>query len=1008
MKNRSISRNSLVRLFVLAVIMMVGNIAMAQKTISGKVLDNQGQPLMGVVVQEEGTATGTTTDMDGRFRLDQTKNGSKFEISLVGFVSKKVKPTNGMEIVLLEDEQVLNEVVVVGYGSMRRKDVTSSITTVNADQLNKGAYSDPAQLLAGKVAGLVVTDTGNPSGEPSISLRGSSSLRTGVAQQPYYVIDGVPGVDLSLVSPDDIESIDVLRDASATAIYGSKAANGIIIITTKKGKKEKTNITYNGYVGFDSPLKKLDMMSAADMRAYGLQHGINLTDEGANTNWQDEVMRTGINHSHNLNINGGHGKTTYNASLTFMKREGVVKMTDNQRINGRVLLQTSLLKDHLDMALGVNISQGKFSSVLGRGDGASVLDAMTYYSPLLPIRNADGSFYEYIESKYYNPISMLNEDRFDNERRRTQFTAKATLNILKGLTATANYSYSQSQNLFSSYHTTQSQVVKTNGQATRNTYQGDKSQFEGYVNYTKTFAQAHKMDLMGGYSWEQESHNDGFGLTVTDFYDDTLTYHNLTNASKIDGIDGIESGAESTLRMISFYGRANYSYNSRYMAQATVRRDGSSAFGINNRWATFPSGSLAWRISEEPFMKGASKTIDDLKLRVGYGVSGNSLGFNSYTAIKTYGASGWFTYINEQGETVKKRTLAATSNANPDLKWEKTSMFNVGADIALWGGRLSGTIEYYIKHTSDLIHAYAVSTNRYPYPSMVANVGQINNSGVEVTISATPIKTNRWSWTTSINLSHNQNKVVKLSNQDYSVDYIDSAQLEMACNNGSYVQRIMEGQPLGTFYTWEFAGYMEKDGQKYSCFYEHDAETNKRIPDANDPTGWKRTTDTNDKDRTKVGCAQPKLTFGWNNTLSYRRWTLTMFFQGMLGNKVYNATRAQLNSISLIEKNKNVLKELATMQVYGDVNSQVPSDRYLENGSYIRLSTLSLSFNVGKIGDWIKNINIYGTANNVFTITKYTGLDPEVSLGGIDPGVEYRQTYYPHRRSITVGAKINF
>lgn len=993
-KVRNQSKAGMLKTMFSASLLLCSTSAMAQTQKSGVIKDANGEPLVGVTILEQGTHNGTVTDVDGRYTLKTTKPNAKLKVSYIGYETQIITP--GQSVTLVADDATLNEVVVVGYGTMRRKDVTSSITTVSAKDLNKGVYSDPASALQGKVAGLTITTNGNPSGTPSITLRGASSLRTGAAMEPYYIIDGVPGVDLSLVAPEDIESVDVLRDATATAIYGSKAANGVIIITTKKGKEGKTNVVYSTYAAFDKVLKNLDMMSADDLRAYAKANDITLpNDKGANTDWQDEVQRTAFSHNHNLNISGGHGNTTYNASLNYMNREGTIKGTTFNRVNGRALVQTSVLKDHLNLAVGLNASEGHFNSVAWNQEGASVGDAMNYYSPLNPVRNEDGSWYRDLTiSQYYNPLSMINEDKMRNKHRRLQLTTKAELKIMDGFTWTANYSYSNKQNIYSSYSTINSQTNLRNGEAHRDMYQGNKQVFETFGNFTKTFDRKHTLGLMAGYSWEEEHSGDGFGATVYNFYNDEVGYNNLSYANSMDGIDGLTSGAESVLRMISFYGRVNYSYDSKYNLQATIRRDGSSAFGKNHRWATFPSISASWRISEEPFVKSLG-IFNDLKLRLGYGVSGNSLGFDAYTALQTYGVSGWFTYTDGK----LYRTLAATKNANPDLKWEKTGMFNIGLDFAFLDSRLSGTVEYYIKKTSDLIYDYPVSTNRYPFGSMTANVGDITNKGIEVTINAVPVKTKDLMWNTTLNLSHNKNTVDKLSNDKYSVAYIDAANPNLAGYATNNVQRIMEGQPIGTFYMWEWAGYNE-EGR--SVFYVHDEKTNARTGETTDsPT---------DKDRTICGNAQPKLNLGWNNTLNYKNWNLNLFFQGVFGNKIFNAMRAQYNCIANVAAGKNVLKEVATIQRITDTKaSDAPSDRYLENGSYLRLSTVSLGYTFGDVfNGWLKNLQVYATVNNVFTITGYKGVDPEVNLGGTTPGMDWRSDRFPHNRSYILGVKVNF
>lgn len=862
------------------------------------------------------------------------------------------------------------------------------------------------QLLQGKVPGLTVVQSSDPtSGTASISLRGASSLRTGAAMEPYYVIDGIPGMSLSLIAPEDIESIDVLRDASATAIYGSKAANGVILITTKKGSKsEHTSVNYSAYLAFDNIAKRLDMMTADELRTYAKENNITLpNDKGANTNWNDEVLRTAISHNHNVSINGGSEKTQYSASMSYQNKQGIVRGTDFERFGGRAFLQTKALNDRLTLAFNVNAAQSKGTTVDSAKDGQSVFDAMNYYSPLVPVTNADGSWYsDKTISQNFNPVSMINEDTFENNKKLLQGTAKGTLDITKDLKWNLSLSYQDEQYIWNEYHTSKSQYNTRNGEAKRIATENKKKILETYINYDHTFANIHKLGLMAGYSWEQNDDNDSFGLDVYDFYNDNTTFYNLNLANKMDwqngGITSNNNGHLETLRMISFYGRINYSFNSKYLLQATIRRDGSSAFGKNNRWGTFPSASLAWRMSEEKFIKDLN-VFDDLKFRVGYGVSGNSLGFGAYSAIQTYSTSGWFNYTNANGTQNSYHTLAAASNANPDLKWERTAMLNIGLDFSFFGGRLGGTIEYYDKRTSDLIYTYEVSTNRYPFGTMPANVGDISNKGIEFTINATPIQTKNFSWQTSLNLSHNKNNVESISNSEYSVDYIRAADPEIAgYSSNADVQRIMEGHPIGTFYTYEWAGY---NNQGVSIFYVHDPETGER-------TGETTTDPETDRDRTITGCAQPDLNLGWSNNFQYKNWNLDLFFTGVFGQDIYNATAEQYSNVSFVKEGRNVLKSVATEHRATDTQSQAPSNRWIENGSYFRLSSVSLGYTFGKIGNWINSLKLYATCNNVFTITGYSGRDPEINLGGLEPGMDRRTNYYPRTRSFMIGVNMNF
>ena len=982
---------SMKRVLLSSALLLVSTLTFAQSKVSGTVKDANGEPLIGVSVMEVGTNNGAVTDINGNYTLN-VKPGAKLKLSYIGFTPQTVKAGSNSQIVLQEDNTALNEVVVVGYGTMRRKDVTSSITTVKAEDLNRGVFTDPGQMLQGKVPGLVVSSTADPNGSPTITLRGASTLRTG-AMSPYYVVDGIPGVDISIVSPEDIESIDVLRDATATAIYGSKAANGVIIITTKKGSKERTNVTYNGYVAIDNILKKFDVCTADDLRQYAKDNNITLKDGGANTDWQDEVLRTGISHNHNVNISGGNGSTNYMVSADLRKREGVIKMTGFDRFNVRSLVSTKTLKDHLTISIGANMMYGKHFGVPSGNEGASVLDAMNYYSPTNAVKNADGTWTVGSGSKNYNPLALMEENKSETVWKRNQFVGKTALELWKGLVWNVNYSWSNYQSTYSAYNTRNSQlegIGNKNGQATRNTYFGREQTFETYLNYNFT-AGKHKFDLMAGYSWEEKKNNDGFGLSVEGYYNDDLGWYNMSYAQTILGVqNSVQSGYLEKVRNISFYGRVNYSFDSRYMLQATIRRDGSSVFGKNNRWGTFPSVSAAWNITEEKFMQN-QHIFDNLKLRAGYGISGNAMGFDVYSSYNTYGASGTFVY---DGKTY--RTYGATKNANPDLKWESTGMLNIGLDFAFLKGRLNGTVEVYHKKTKDLIWSYPVSTTQYIYGWMDANVGEMTNKGIEFTLNAVPVRTKNFMWSTTLNLSHNKNTVDKMQNETFHTTNLTQGDPMVAgVSADGWTQRIMEGEPIGTFYTYQYAGTVNGRSE----YYVLDENGNRTGETTNNPSL---------KDRSITGCAQPKLNAGWNNTLTYKNWSLNAFITGVFGNDVYNSARAHYTAAQMFSDGKNVLKEFLSNPV-GDASSSLPSDRYIEKGSYVRLQTLSLSYTFRNcFNDWIQDLTLYGTANNLFTITSYKGLDPEVNMGGIDPGIDYRWSRYPHTRTFMVGVKINF
>lgn len=519
---------------------------------------------------------------------------------------------------------------------------------------------------------------------------------------------------------------------------------------------------------------------------------------------------------------------------------------------------------------------------------------------------------------------------------------------------------------------------------------------EIYGNYDKTFNDAHKLGLMVGYSWEEQNNGEGFGARGYNFYDDSLWWNNIGMANSWDE-DPVWANTLSTIRMISFYGRANYSYKSKYILQAAIRRDGSSTFGSNHRWATFPSGAIAWRLSEEDFIKDLG-IFDDLKLRAGWGQSGNAMGFDIYTSRFYYAGGARFVYTDpETGKETSYKSLNAARNVNPDLKWETTTMLNLGIDFSFLGGRINGTIEYYNKTTKDMIWSYPVSTSYYPYGWMVANVGKMNNRGIELSLNATPIRGRNLTWNTSLNLSHNRNEIVSLSNQEYNAGVLNRYNPELPGASTATIQRILEGEPIGTFYMWEWAGY---DQNGVSQFYVHDKETGER-------TG--ETTNTpEEKDRTIVGNAQPWLTMGWNNNLTYKNWDFNAFFTGVFGQKIFNEPRAFFSNIANVTEGKNVMKSIVSEQKATDSFSSLPSDRYLENGSYFRLSTLTVGYTFRNFNGWLRDVRLYASCNNVFTLTGYKGRDPEINLGGETPGCDTRSDHYPRTRQFLVGATINF
>lgn len=996
------------RMVLVLMSLLVSTAAWAQANVTGTVVDQNDEPLMGATVIVKGTASGTSTDLDGNFTINAAQ-GKTLVVSYVGYTTKEVpvKGTN-LKITLNEDAALLDEVVVIGYGTMTRKDLTGSISTVNSKDLNVGAYTDPGQLLQGKVPGLVVVQNSDPNGGVnSITLRGASTLNGSTS--PLYVVDGIPGVNLNLIPPADIESIDVLRDASATAIYGSKAANGVIIVTTKKGSEGPARVSYQGYVSWEKIAHDNKMLTADELRAYAAENGLILkNDKGADTNWAKETQRTGFATNHSLSISGGNKTTNYNASLTYTKRDGIIKGVGNNLFTGRAYVETKVLKERLTLAAGINGNVRKEWGVPRNDKGGSVYEAMYYYSPLVPVYNNEGGWYEDSSiSQNYNPLSLIYEDRSMATFKRMQFTGKASLKIIEGLLLNANFSYETQNYHYRDYMSTQSQTNKKHGESSQNVTNDWAKLMEIYANYDKTFNQDHKLALMAGYSWEEHKNGYGLGARGYNFWDDTTGWNNLSYANSYD-TDPFWGNLENHTKMISFYGRVNYSYAGRYIAQAAVRRDGASVFGSNNKWATFPSASVAWRLSEESFIKDLG-IFTDLKLRAGWGQSGNSQGFDIYAAkffYDTYGSPNVrFDYVDPvTGAVTSYKGIAAARNVNDDLKWETTTMLNLGLDFAFLNGRINGTIEWYNKSTKDMIWDYPVSMAKYPVSTLCANVGKMRNRGIELTINAVPIQTKDWNWSTSLNFSHNKNEVVSVSNTEFNAGILNRGKLDFpGLSAGCDIQRIVEGKPIGSFYMWQWAGY---DDRGVSTFYDYNADG---TPVLDENGNHATTSNPGQEDRMYVGNAQPKLTMGWNNTITWKNFDLNFFFTGVFGQKIFNENRAFYSYMGAIEQGKNVISSILDEQLPTDGLAQYPSDRYLENGSYFKLATLTLGYTFRNcFNGWLKDLRLYVSGNNIFTITGYKGRDPEINLGGLDPGLDSRKDHFPRARQILGGVNVNF
>ncbi|HZL08841.1 MAG TPA: TonB-dependent receptor [Prolixibacteraceae bacterium] len=980
-----------------------------QKKLSGTVKDSNGIPVPGVTVLIKGTTIGALTDTDGQFNLSVTGDAKTLVFSFVGMktIEVGINETTQFNIVMEEETVGLDEVVAVGYGKSSRKNLSSAVTSVKADELNRGAISDIGQLLQGKVPGLNISASGDPTRSATIIMRGASTLNS--SQSPFYVIDGVPGTDISLVAPDDIVSVDVLKDAAATSIYGNRAANGVIMITTKKGSKDKEQVSYNGYVGFENVSNQLDMMNSDQLRSFLTKNDMSFSpedDQGANTNWQKEIQRPlAISNSHNLSYSGGSNHSNYIASITYIDKQGILLSSDQSRIIAHLAVEQMAFNDKVKFGINVTNSNVRNTKVPQRN--TALLQAAKHL-PVSIAKNADGTYFEnFNHSGYFNPLAII-EQADDDSKYSTllgNFTTEVTLPF--GLTYNLNLAYQRNTSLngtyYNSYYATNYNSAQfydnpeppathsiinfgSNGLASRSTYQSTNVIFENYLTWNKELGKS-TINAVVGYSWQDNTLGDGFQATNTNFPVDDVSYNNLAlgNYSTVSGykVNFGDANAYQRTRLISDFARVNYNYDSKYLLQASIRRDGSSVFGENKQWGYFPSVGVAWRIDQEGFMQSQS-IFSDLKLRGSYGVTGNSSGFDAYTAQFIMGGLGTF-YNNGQ----QVAAYGPSKAANQDLGWEKTSTSNLGLDFTVLKGKLSGYIEVYNKKTTGMIYSYSVNPVLVPAGYITANGGEMSNKGIEISLNVTPVKTKDFTWSSNINLAHNKNVIEKLTNKLFvGGDSVRITQPDGGGQTGSSLQILKEGKPIGQFFTLEYAG-KNADGVSQYVAADGSLTTNPAIG----------------TDYHYLGSPQPKVLLGWSNDFKYKNFDLNIFIRGVFGNKIFNASRADLFRPSTANST-NILVD-AGNESANDLNSYKYSSRFIEDGSYIRLDNATLGYNFQNLGNYVKNLRIYSSVSNLFVITKYSGIDPEVEQGGIAPGVD-SNNFYPKTRTVLFGVKATF
>ena len=979
-------------LFLLLTLLSFSLTALAQQKVTGKVKDSSGEPVIGASVVVKGNNTmGTITDFDGNFMLDVPAK-SVLVISYIGYVTQEV-PTagkNSLEIVLKEDTKTLDEVVVIGYGTQRKGDVTSSVASVKADNFVKGAVKDVGQLIQGKVAGLAITNpNGDPTGSTQIRLRGTNTIG-GANTAPLVLIDGIPG-ELGTVAPEDVESVDVLKDGSAAAIYGTRGTNGVILITTKQAKGVDINqVEYNGYVSTSLIAKKLDMLNADEFRTLYPDQ-----DHGADTDWIDEISRTPVSHVHNLSLMGGNSKTNYIANLNYASRQGIMKKSDFESFQGRIEVTHRMFDDKLKLKFGLFGKKNQMESTTSGGSFRGwVYGQATRRNPTDPVRNEDGTWNENVSKfEYENPLALLYEAEGNVKKTQLRYNGNIVYNPITDLTLSAVFSYIR-DNMNRGYGETLSHISALRdglaGWSSVGAYTKMEKLMELTAQYNKEIG-AHKFSVLGGYSYNETDFEelwiDNYG-----FQDDYFGgWHNIGIGSALkDGKANIGSKKTPT-NLIGFFGRATYSFKNRYLLMGALRYEGASQlWGTDNAWGLFPSISVGWRITEEAFMKN-QKIFDDLKLRVGYGVTGSQpkdpfLG----VAMLKYGS---YAFVN--GNWVQ--TIVPASNPNPDLKWEEKKETNIGLDFVSWGGRLSGSIDYYNRDVDGLIYEYGVPTPPNLYNKTMANGGTMRNRGVEVLVTVVPVQNKDFEWSTTGTFSLNSNKLISLSGSIFKsdYDYFNTGTVEYS-GQVADSHRVQVGESIGNFYGFKVVD-VDSEGR---WIYE---DRNGELVNYKDFTHAP-------EDKHVIGNGLPKWYAGWNNTLRYKNFDLNVTMRGAFGFQIINGGRMNYENVknSRFENRLKSVNDLVfgkhtlSPEVEPEFNSY-----YVEDGDYWKIDNITLGYSFGQVGKYIKSLRIYGSVLNALTITGYKGIDPEVSTDGLTLGYDTRDRY-PSVRSFTFGVNVKF
>ena len=992
MKNKTLS-------FCLMAMALFAGVAVHAQ-ITGTVLEEPtGEPVIGASILQVGTTNGVITDFDGNFELN-VPEGTQIQISYMGFQSQTVPAKKGMVVRLKEDNLVLQEVVAIGYGSQKKKEVTGSVASVKAEDFNAGVKTSPVGLLQGKVAGLnVINTTSDPTqGGYTVQIRGFSTLDKGAGTSPLYIVDGVPVSSIDNISPDEIASMDVLKDGSAAAIYGTRGTNGVILITTKRGEgfsdQPQTNIEYSGYVGTAWANSKTGMATPDEfINLEQISNGkvkptIYQNPDGTinKTDWMAELTRkVAITHSHNLAITGSHKKFNYRASVMFKNAEGIAKNNNRQEINAKLAAQQKALNGWLDLQYDFSYMHYRNDYFCGSFNQAAIANP-TY--PILDSTTVSGYFAPQGTGQS-NPVEAMNQKESYQDGNYFRGSIKATVNIkaVEGLKVSAFAALEEGDNRTYWYNKALANDEAGSGKAGRENYMSLSQLYEATVDYVHSFDGGHNLVAVAGFSY-QNFMEDYSSMSNKGFPTDDAKYYQIGNGDASKKYQNMSSYRKSNVLAAAF-ARINYNYNEKYLLSASIRAEGSSRFGANNKWGYFPAVSAGWRIKGEDFMSDQD-WCNELKLRLGFGITGNNLGSDlKSVAMLSNGGTFWY-----NGAWVY--TYGVSQNVNPDLRWERKFEYNFGVDYAFLDNRLYGSLDAYIRDTKDLLWDYEVPTPPYQYATLLANAGQMRSYGVELAISGVPVKTKDWTWTTTPTIAWNHCYITKLSDPSKGFNYTQTTAGGVGENGiqNTNTQILVEGQSIGAFYGYKFYGF-KADG---TWVYET-------------PAGG-FTSDPNEGHRQIIGNAQPAITFGWNNVVRWRNLDITLFLRGVAGNKILNVTRWAYGPQA--SQSMNVFMYDITHNPKGNPNGVTYSnkaafsDYYLEDGSYLKCDNLTIGYTWHfKENKYIQSFRLYGTAQNLFTITGYSGQDPEVNTASVwNAGIDYTD-FYPRTGNFMIGVNLN-